>query len=92
MADSFTHVTFDVRVVQGPHRIYAEIVNTYPEEARLDNNQASRVLEVRGPFEPGTDGDENGSPIPCPGLALGLLALLVASIIMGLYRYRGPGG
>jgi hypothetical protein len=87
-ADSFAHATFEVKVTHGPHRIHAEILNTYPDESRTDNNMASRQLEVKGPFEPSANGDDNGSPIPLPGTGLALLALIVASLAVARLGHR----
>lgn len=54
-AYGYTFVSFEVLVTTGPHVLYAEIVNSYPEESDVDNNVGTHKFTVGGPYVPPTD-------------------------------------
>ena len=79
-AHGFTHANFDLSAPQGPHRLYAELVNAYPEESHTDNNRGSQRFNVTGPYEPPPSDEENGF-LPGPGGGAAVVAMTVASLV-----------
>ncbi len=88
-ARGFSFVTMDTRVTVGPHVLYAEIVNSYPEESDTENNVGSLKLTVSGPYEPPVDEPDNPSLGPFGPFALLLLVVaLVGAALAGVLFLR----
>jgi hypothetical protein len=84
-ADSYTYVTFDFLVTVGPQTLYAEIVNSYPEESATDNNVGTHSFTVAGPYKPpSTEPDDPALGPLDPFIFLLILVLAVAATIGGV--------
>jgi hypothetical protein len=78
-ANGFAFVTFDALVTIGPHVIYAEIVNAYPDESDISNNIGTHKFTVSGPFVPPTEEEE----VPFLGPFSPFLFLLIIVVAVG---------
>ena len=85
-AHGVTHVTFDLKAPQGPHRLIARLVNAYPEESRTDNNVGTQRFNVTGPFVPPPPEEE--AFLPGPGGPIVIIALAMATLVI-LARANG---
>jgi hypothetical protein len=90
-AYGFAFATFDTRASQGPHALYGEIINVYPEESRTYNNNGTRRITVQGPYvpPPPDDGGEDllGGLSPVQFLGIIVAAIILAIVAVGLLRY-----
>jgi len=88
-ANGMSFVTLDTRVTVGPHVLYAEIVNSYPEESDTDNNEGSLKFTVNGPYEPPVDEPENPFLGPFDPFTFMLIVVaLVGAAIGGVLLLR----
>ena len=82
---------FDTMASQGPHILYAEIINVYPDESRTDNNNKTIGFTVQGPYVPPPP-DDGGEPL-LGGLSVmqffGIMAVAVilAVVAVAFLRY-----
>ncbi len=87
-ADAFTYVSFDFLVTTGPRVLYAEIVNSYPEESDSDNNLGTLRFTVSGPYQPPEE-EPGSSFLPFdPFIFLLLLVLATAATVGGVLFLR----
>ena len=82
-AYGYSYTGFDLKVDQGLHFVFVDIINVYPDESRTDNNNATLKFNAQGPYEPPTD---NGGEVLLGGLTpLTFIMILVgATIVTGL--------
>jgi hypothetical protein len=88
-ANGFTFISFEAMVTVGPQMLYAEIVNSYPEESDKDNNVGAHSFTVQGPYKPPTIEPDNPvlGPID-PFIFLLILVLAVAATVGGVMFLR----
>jgi len=88
-AQGMAFVTMDMRVTVGPHVLYAEIVNSYPEESDEENNGGTLKFTVGGPYEPPVDTPENPFLGPFdPFTFMVLIVVLIGGAIGGVLFLR----
>ncbi len=90
-AHGFSYAGFDTMAPRGPHVLYAEIINVYPDESRTDNNNATLRFNVQGPYVP-TPPDDGGEVLLGGLTVLQFIGIIVAALVMtviavGLLRY-----
>jgi hypothetical protein len=77
-ANGNAFVSFELLVTTGPQVLYAEIVNSYPEESDTDNNVGTHKFTVGGPYVPPTT--EPDTPVLGPIDPFVFLLILVAAM------------
>lgn len=83
--------TFDWVPVKGSHTLIARVRNVHPGEARPDNNEVSRQLEVAGPYEPEPDDEQGFLPGPAAPSVVAAIAGCAAAVALAGARRRRRG-
>ena len=89
-AYGFAYTGFDIMVDQGPHFVFVDIINAYPEESRTDNNNATLKFNAKGPYVPPTDdGGEVllGGLTPLTFILILVGAAVITAVAIVLLRY-----
>jgi hypothetical protein len=81
-SNGYTYVSMEFLVTVGPHVVYAEIVNSYPEESDTDNNLGTLRFTVSGPYEP-PDPEPDSSALPIDTFTFLLILALAAAATVG---------
>jgi hypothetical protein len=81
-ADGSTYVSLEFLVTTGPHILYAEIVNSYPEESDTGDNVATLSFTVGGPYEP-PEPEPEASFLPIDPFTFLLLLIVAAAATVG---------
>ena len=93
-AGGTAYATIDWVPVKGHHTLLGSVRNVHPDEARTDNNDGYKGIDVTGPYEP-EPGDEQGF-LPGPSAATAASAIasgaaLAALLALARRPRRRPG-